>query len=204
MSTIEVFADVRCPFAHVGLQRLTARRDRTGAGFVVRPRAWPLELVNAAPLDPVMIAQKVDALRRQVAPDLFTGFDPERFPASSLPALAVEAAARTVDPATGERAALLLRHALFEEGRDVSQPAELEAIVRALGLPVGAADAAMPVVLDDWDEGRRRGVVGSPHFFAGDGQYFCPALQIGHVGTELRIDVDGERFDDFFARCAAA
>lgn len=30
----------------------------------------------------------------------------------------------------------------------------------------------------DWEEGRRRGVIGSPHFFTADGSWFCPGLAI--------------------------
>ena len=31
----------------------------------------------------------------------------------------------------------------------------------------------------DWEEGKARGVVGSPHFFAADGSnWFCPSLAI--------------------------
>ena len=33
MLVIEVFADIWCPFAHVGLSRLVQRRDETGADF---------------------------------------------------------------------------------------------------------------------------------------------------------------------------
>jgi predicted DsbA family dithiol-disulfide isomerase len=204
MQIVEMFADVRCPFAHVGLRRLTAHRDQSAVPFVVRPRAWPLELVNAAPLDPAMIGEKVAALRRSVAPDLFTGFDPARFPATSLPALALEAAARTWGPRAGERAALLLRHALFEEGRDISQLAELAVIADAVGLPVEAAACTADLVLADWADGRRRGVIGSPHFFVAGRDFFCPTLHIAHDGDSLEIDFDQQRFEDFFASCLAA
>ena len=45
---VDVFADVRCPFAHVGLRRLVTRRKQLGAQLLLRVRAWPLELVNDA------------------------------------------------------------------------------------------------------------------------------------------------------------
>jgi hypothetical protein len=79
----EVFADVRCPFTHVGLRRLVEHRNRTGADITLWVRAWPLELVNAAPLDDQLIAHEVVELRRQVAPELFDGFRASRFPAGS-------------------------------------------------------------------------------------------------------------------------
>ena len=109
MSTVEVFADVLCPFTHGGLHTLIDRR--TGRGLTqprLRIRARPLELINGRPLDPQHIAAEVWAPRESVRP---------------------EATAAAVDA--------------------------------------------------DWDEGRRRGVVGSPHFFTADGDdWFCPALAI--------------------------
>ena len=88
---VEVFADVRCPFAHVGLLRFVERRRELGADDIsLVVRAWPLELVNGTPLDAAMIAQKVRALRDEVAPALFRGFDEGNFPATSMPALRLE------------------------------------------------------------------------------------------------------------------
>ena len=53
MPTLEVFADVGCPFAHVGLRLARQRRDDLGlAGEWMWVRAWPLELVNGKPQDP--------------------------------------------------------------------------------------------------------------------------------------------------------
>ena len=47
------------------------------------------------------------------------------------------------------------------------------------GLTPLDADATEAAVRADWDEGRRRGVVGSPHFFTPDGGgWFCPGLAI--------------------------
>jgi hypothetical protein len=52
----------------------------------------------------------------------------------------------------------------------------------------------------DWDDGRRRGVQGSPHFFVGDRGWFCPALDIDHVDGHLRIVFDRAGFDEFTDR----
>jgi len=202
MRTVEVFADVRCPFAHVGLRRLVARRDAAGADVALWIRAWPLELVNGAPLEGALIAEEVDELRDQVAPDLFAGFDPSHYPPTSLPALGLAAAAYRQDPSLGERASLMLRDAMFEQGRDIAQSEELYHLADDLGLD-GPIDAAA-VVLDDWDEGRRRGVVGSPHFFVDGNGFFCPALQIERLDGHLHIAYDLDRFEAFVERCLAA
>jgi predicted DsbA family dithiol-disulfide isomerase len=194
---LEVFADVWCPFTHVGLRRLIEERDRRGRNDVVlRVRAWPLELVNGAPLSVALVAEEVHALRDVVAPDLFRGFNVERFPSTSLPALTLAASAYRRDDRTGERMSLALRTALFEEGRDVSDRAELAAIANAVD-PDPARRDAEPAVYDDWEDGRRREVIGSPHFFFDDHNYFCPTLAIKRVDEHLQIRADPEGFAAF-------
>ena len=57
---IEVFADVWCPFAHIGLRTVVAElhaRKRDDVDLVVR--AWPLELVNGVPMDPAKTAKEI-------------------------------------------------------------------------------------------------------------------------------------------------
>ena len=203
MQIIEVFADVRCPFTHVGLRRLVERRAVLGRDDVhLRVRAWPLELVNDAPLDAEFIAEEVDEIREQVATDLFAGFDIAAFPSSSLPSLALAAKAYAVSASTGEQVSLALRDALFEEGRNLGADDVLAEIAGAAG--VGMPDAAdHQRVLDDWAEGRRRGVIGSPHFIVGDSGFFCPALDIARVDGHLQIRTDQAAFDAFVQRCFA-
>jgi predicted DsbA family dithiol-disulfide isomerase len=200
---IEVFADICCPFAHVGLRRLSERRAASGRTDVhLRVRAWPLELVNGAPLDPAFIAEEVDALRAQVAPDLFVGFDPARFPPSSMPALALAAAAYERGPEVGERMSFALRDALFEAGRDVADPAVLAELAASVGVD-GPGAAARERVVDDWREGRSRGVIGSPHFFVGAANWFCPTLAVTRVEGHLRICEDHDRLGPFLDLCFA-
>lgn len=129
MLVIEVYADVWCPFAHVGLRSVVRWRNELGRDdVIVRVRAWPLELVNGVPLDPTITAEHVDDLPAQVASDLFCDFDPGQFPRTSLPALAVAAAAYSRDDRTGEAVSVALRDALFEEGRDISRPDVLASV----------------------------------------------------------------------------
>jgi predicted DsbA family dithiol-disulfide isomerase len=203
MSIIEVFADVRCPFTHVGLRRLVERRAALGRGDVqLLVRAWPLELVNQAPLDAAFIAEEVDEIREQVATDLFTGFDVAAFPSSSLPSLALAAKAYAASPAAGEQVSLALRDALFEQGRDVGDRDVLAGIAAAAGVAM-PGDADRQRVLDDWAEGRERGVIGSPHFIVDETGFFCPALDIARVDGHLQIRTDREAFDAFVERCFA-
>jgi predicted DsbA family dithiol-disulfide isomerase len=200
---LEVFADVRCPFTHVGVRRLIESRRALGAD---RPRlwvrAWPLELVNGEPLVASVIATEVDALRQGVAPDLFRGFDAATFATSSLPALTLAAAAYRSGHAVGEAVSLGLRDALFELGRDISDPTVLASIAARNGGVRPTSDDERQV-LDDWHEGRRRGVIGSPHFFVQGEGYFCPSLTITHAQGELRITSDDAALHDFVHRALA-
>ncbi|HET7490092.1 MAG TPA: DsbA family protein [Acidimicrobiales bacterium] len=198
MPTLEVFADVRCPFTHSGVRRLLERRREAGADVVLRFRAWPLELVNGEPLDPALVAEEVDAIRDQVRGDLFAGFDPGRFPATSLPALALADAAYGVDVATGEGVSLALRDACFEQGRDIADAEVLRQIAGAHG--VGGPIDDQHGVVRDWKEGQERGVEGSPYYFVGEAGFFCPALHIEKVDGRFRLANATDEFEAFLAR----
>lgn len=181
MRTVEVFADVLCPFTHVGLRTLVDRRTERGlAEPVLRIRAWPLELVNGAPLDAHHIAAEITALKASVRPDLFAAFSVETFPTTSMTAFALTAAAdRTGDPALVEAVGMAVRDAVFEDGVDIGRPELLAPVAARFGLEPLDAHATEAAVRADWDEGASRGVVGSPHFFTPDGgSWFCPGLDI--------------------------
>ncbi len=202
MNIIEVFADIWCPFAHVGLRCVVERRAQLKReDTVLHVRAWPLELVNEAPLDSETTARHVHELRTQVAPDLFQQFDPTHFPTTTLPALAWVHAAYERDMKRGEAVSLALRHALFEDGIDISDRVALSDIVRSER--VESFDATdEQAVRADWLEGKERGVKGSPHFFCGDSDAFCPSLDIFKDGTgRLEVRRNMEVLDAFLENC---
>jgi predicted DsbA family dithiol-disulfide isomerase len=186
-TVVEVFADVWCPFAHVGLRRFVEHRALLSRDdLVLRVRAWPLELVNGSPLDPGSTATHVAELREQVAPDLFGGFEVDAFPRSSLDALALAAVAYRAGDRVGERVSLALRDALFEVGRNIGDAAVLRAIAAEQGIAAPDPDA-VDLVVADWEEGKRRGVRGSPEFFVKGRGFFCPTLDITRVDGGLHI-----------------
>lgn len=197
MDEIELFAEITCPFTHVGLRRLLAERaDRHRTTPRLRVRAWPLELVNDGPLDGAGVAEKAAALRAQVAPDLFARVDPANWPATSRPAFALVHAAYRQGLDVGEAVSVSIRDALFEFGQDISDPEVLAAVAADHGVgPVTDADETS--VEADWEEGRRRGVVGSPHFYFGDADAFCPTLAITKPDGKLHVEIDRSTFDAF-------
>lgn len=199
MREIEVFADVSCPFTYVGLSRFTALRGERGlAEPILRVRAWPLEVVNGSPVDADTLVPEIEALRRDVVPELFAGFDPATVPDSTLPALAAAAAAYRAGSAQGERFSLRVRHAFFEEGAAIGDPTVVRDLLDELELP-HPTDADQRSAHDDHAEGVRRGVTGSPHYFTGDGDFFCPSLDITHDDNGFQVDFDAAGFDAFVA-----
>jgi predicted DsbA family dithiol-disulfide isomerase len=201
METLEVWADLWCPFANVGLRAAKQACAELGHPEVVLVvRAWPLELVNGEPMDPGRAAANAAALRAQVSPELFGGVDPERFPSTTLPALALVHAAGRVDPSLGELVGFALRDALFEEGLDLADPAVLAELGARFGLPpVDEQDVAG--VLADYEEGRARGVIGSPHFFCDHADHFCPSLEITSTESGRSIRRQQAELRGFLERC---
>jgi predicted DsbA family dithiol-disulfide isomerase len=199
MQQIEVFADVACPFAHAGLRRFVSERTRRGVGVpTLRVRAWPLELVNEAPHSGEHLAPEIEALRAEVAPDLFRGFDPATFPRTTLPTLAAAAAANRAGPEQGEAFSLAVREALWEHGVDVSDEDVLLHLAQELDVPAPTADDRA-VVRADLAAGRSRGVDGSPHWFTAKDDFFCPSLDITESDSGMRVQFDQPAFDAFIA-----
>lgn len=198
---VEVFADVWCPFTHVGLRRLVqARADRDRADVAIRVRPWALEVVNGEPLAPSFVAEEVEILRSGVAPDLFTGFRPDRFPHSTLPALHLSEVAYARSLEDGEAVALELRDLLFERGENVGDPSVLARVAAAHDLTAMVPAGDDPVE-GSIAEGMQRGVVGSPHFFIRGEDWFCPALDVHRVDGRLVVDADPDAFAAFLDRC---
>ena len=56
---------------------------------------------------------------------------------------------------------------------------------------------AQQQIRDDWAEGDRRGVIGSPHFFVGRDGYFCPTLKISRTDDQLSITDNSPAFEAF-------
>jgi predicted DsbA family dithiol-disulfide isomerase len=195
---IEVFADIVCPFTHVGLHRLVEARAARGDTSTLRVRAWPLEWVNGHPVERDLAALEIEALRSSVAPDLFKGFGVAQWPRSSLPAFGLAAAAYAVDDATGAQVSVAVRTALFEDGLDISDPDVIGAVGHTYGVHPMDPAATRAAVENDWELGKARGAKGSPHFFVGDADWFCPSLDIRHEGDQFSIEPATESMREFY------
>ena len=161
------------------------------------------QLVNGAPLDPAVTAEHARDLREQVAPNLFGHLDLGCFPRSTLDALALANRAYRSDLTVGEQVSFALRNALFEEGRDVSDQATLEQLAAKHGIEM-PDESDHADVIADWHTGAQRGVLGSPHFFCGDADVFCPSLDITkEPGRGVSIVRDASRLTQFLTGCFA-
>ena len=195
---VEVFADITCPFTHVGLKQVVRHVAEMAVPCDVIVRAWPLEWVNGRPLDVDAVVVKAAALTEQLGVDDFGGLRADRWPTSTIPALELAAAAYARDAATGLAVSMELRSALFEHGVDVADPDALRLIASAHHLDVADAGDA---VRRDYELGQERGVRGSPHFFVDDDGFFCPALDLGHdADGHLTARFDAAMLADFFQR----
>ena len=193
---LEVFADISCPFTHVGLKRVVHELAASDGQVDIVVRAWPLEWVNGAPLEAPAVSAKIAALKKQLATDVFANFSEDTWPTTTIPALNLAAAAFDVDHPTGLAMSLALRDALFEQGRNLGDADVLSSIASefTLGAPSAEAHAR---VLADYQDGQRRGVRGSPDFWLGEEEFFCPALRLGHDDDGLTAAFDTEGFGDF-------
>ena len=196
-TTVEVFADITCPFTHVGLKRVIEHVSILDHPVDVVVRAWPLEWVNGSALDVDPVQVKAAALSEQLGVDDFAGLRPDHWPSTTLPALELAAAAYGVDAATGMAVSLALRVALFEQGRDVGDLNVLAEIAAEHGVTPHDESIA---VRADYEDGLARGVSGSPHFWVGDTNFFCPALDLGHdAENHLTARFDPDSLAQFFA-----
>ncbi len=203
MQIVEVYADITCPFAHVGLKRVVQHVSEMAEPTAVIVRAWPLEWVNGTPLDVDAVLVKAQALTDQLAVDDFSGLRADAWPNSTIPALNLATSAYGRDAATGLAVSLDLRAALFERGVDVGDPGALARIAAAHDLPAPTTETS-DAVQADYDGGLARRVKGSPHYFVASHEFFCPALELGHdVDGHLTARFDADMLADFFTRIDA-
>jgi hypothetical protein len=156
--------------------------------------------VNGEPLDPVTTAEHVADLRAPAAPELFAGFDPDHFPPTSLPALAVATAAYRRNDRIGEAVSLALR--VRSSGKAATSPVPTLLARIAETHRVGAVgpddDRAL---LAEWRDGQSRAVKRSPHFVCGEGEVFCPSLDISKdEAGQLQVRRNIESLDVFLAK----
>ncbi|MDR8409421.1 DsbA family protein [Nonomuraea sp. 3-1Str] len=179
--TVQVWSDLLCPFAYVGLLRLRRARTRLGLDGIVRleHRTFPLELFNGP--HPRRGTDTEAVGLGQIEPDaefrVWTAAD-DLYPHTVLLAAEAVHAANAQSLAAGEELDLALRRAFWTQSRSISHR---QVILQVAGeLPAGVVDVTeLAAALDD---GRHRAdvmrdfaisrtdtVPGSPTFRFADG-----------------------------------
>ena len=179
---LTVFSDLHCPWAYVFSIRL--RRARTAVGEPpVAWRCWPLELVNDRGTPWETLSQEIPVLT-QLEPDHLAPPRRQTWPSTLLPAMeALKVAGELGGPEAADRYDEAARRAFFLDRRDLSIRPTLAEIAAETGLDrarfLDAFDGGghRRSVVADWEEGRRRGVEGSPQVFLPDGSgHFNPGI----------------------------
>lgn len=193
MSTsIEVFAEITCPFAYVGIRHVVEYLTDLDEPVDVVLRAWPLEWVNGTTLAFDGVETKAAALCEQLDVDLFTDLRSDTWPSSTVAAHCLTSAAYEVDAATGLAVGAALRTLTFEDGADIGDLDVLASVASTHDVEFDPQDDT--AVRAEYADGQRRGVQGSPHYFVGSDDFFCPALDIGKDADDhllARFDPSG-------------
>jgi predicted DsbA family dithiol-disulfide isomerase len=209
---LTVFSDLHCPWAYVFTIRLRRARAEIGQPPVAW-RCWPLELVNERGTPWETLSQEIPVLT-QLEPDHFAPPRRETWPSTLLPAMeALKVAAELGGPEAADRFDQAARRAFFLDRRDLSIRPTLLDLGAEAGLDRDAFRDAFDggghrrSVVADWQEGRRRGVEGSPHAFLPDGTaVFNPGIgKIDWVrGIPVPHQVDEGAIAKLLAQATAA
>jgi len=179
-TTIVIFSDLNCSFAHLAMYRLHQTRTRLGLDGELwfEHRAFPLELfnhsVNERPGVDSEIAV-VGALEPRAGWRLWQGPD-WTYPVTMLPALEAVQAATAQGWHAGEQLDLALRRGFWAEGRCISQ----RHVILDLAAATGAVDvdrlattldngSSRSAVMAQFHAGQNGWVTCSPHVFLYDG-----------------------------------
>lgn len=203
---IDVFADVVCPWCHLGERRLTAALERIDATEAVQVRWRAFQLDPSAPeepgpLRPVLQRRygpgALDAMTerlRDAGPEVGIEFRFDRVRrVNSLAALRLVAwADETEGPDAGRRLLDRLFRAYFTEGGDISDPSSLTRWAADAGLDAALAAEALAArsgaarVDADLADAAERAVTGVPTFVIDDGWAIPGAQDVDTMASLLR------------------
>lgn len=174
-ATIEVWSDLLCPFAYVGLLRLRRARERLGLDVVLVHRSYPLELFNGphprrgTDTEAVGLGQIEPAANFRV----WTAAD-DLYPHTVLLAAEAVHAAAEQGPVAAEELDLALRSAFWTDSRSIAHRQVILDVAAPL-LDVTALAAALDggrrraTLMADYAVARTDAIPGSPTFRLPDG-----------------------------------
>ena len=216
--TVQVWSDLLCPFAYVGLLRFYRARTRLGLDDAVRVehRSFPLELFNGPHPRRGTDSEAVGLgpIEPEAQFRLWSGLD-DQYPHTVLLAAEAVLAAGAQSLAAGEALDLALRKAFWTHSRPISHRAVILEVA-AEAAPVDVAKLAMAL-----DEGRHRAdlmtdfavaqtdiIPASPTFRLADGSaHTNPGIEVHWDGPWAAgypvVDAhDATVYDDLLRRAA--
>jgi predicted DsbA family dithiol-disulfide isomerase len=179
-STVVIYSDLGCPWAHAAVWRLWDARRSLGLEDRVRfdHRVFPLELFNsqATPRDELEPEMPVcSSLAPRAGWQAWSGPD-WQYPVTMLPPMEAVQAAKEQGLAVSEALDRGLRHAFWGESRCVSlRHVILEVASETDGLDLGRLATALDsgraraAIFEHWEVAKTGVVQGSPHLFVHDG-----------------------------------
>jgi predicted DsbA family dithiol-disulfide isomerase len=187
MSTIEVWSDLLCPFAYVGLLRLRRARARLGLDVRIEHHTFPLELFNGP--HPRRGTDTEAVGLGQIEPDamfrVWTAAE-DLYPHTVLLAAEAVHAASAQSLTAGEELDLALRRAFWTQSRSISH--------RQVILDVAATAAPVDVneLAEALDDGRHRkqvmadfAVAGTDRIAASPTLRFADGTTVTNPGIEV-------------------
>jgi len=167
---VTLFTDLNCPFCYATEQRL----EQLGLGEKIAWRGVEHEPDLPVPMaldDPEIAAElveEVDSVRGR-APEVAIAVPPGK--ANTAAGLLATAAALRIDAVRGAHFRQAVYRAFWRDGRDVSDPAVLEALARDHGLPALRTRPEDAVTVASWRlEWERSPLRGVPLLVRDDGE----------------------------------
>jgi predicted DsbA family dithiol-disulfide isomerase len=191
--TVQVWSDLLCPFAYVGLLRFYRARTRLGLDDAVRVehRSFPLELFNGPHPRRGTDSEAVGLGRIEPGAEfrLWSGPD-DRYPHTVLLAAEAVLAAGAQSHAAGEALDLALRRAFWTHSRSISHRGVILDVAGEAGaVDVGKLAAALDDgrhradLMADFAVARTDAIAASPTFRLADGS--------AHTNPGIEVHWDG-------------
>jgi predicted DsbA family dithiol-disulfide isomerase len=198
-TTLVIFSDLNCSFAHLAMYRLHQTRSRLGleGKLWFEHRAFPLELFNHSVNERPGVDSEVavvGALEPRAGWRLWQGPD-WTYPVTMLLALEAVQAATAQGWHASEQLDLALRRGFWAEGRCISQ----RHVILDLAAATGAVDvdrlttaldagSARSIVMDQFHAAQDGRVTCSPHVFLYDGTNLAnPGIRVRWINGEFGV-----------------
>ncbi len=191
MTTIQIWSDLLCPFAYVGILRLRRARERLGLDVALEHHTFPLELFDGPHPRRGTDSEAVGLGQIEPAAQFRVWTEPDdRYPHTVLLAAEAVHAASAQSLQVGETLDLALRQAFWTHSRTISvRQVILEVAGEQAGIDVDTLAEALDTgrhradVMADFAVAQTDAIAGSPTFRLPDGSTVTnPGIEVHWEG----------------------